>query len=74
MRFGDDDDDEPWKQATPRARHIPMQAKAGDLAIFLRKASVEIRYAGESYLIVPQSAILALLRDDDDDQHDADAT
>jgi co-chaperonin GroES (HSP10) len=65
MPFGDDDEDEPWKQTTPRARHIPMQAKAGDLAIFLRKASVEIKYAGESYLIVPQAAILALLRDND---------
>jgi co-chaperonin GroES (HSP10) len=66
MPFGDDADDEPWKQAEPRARHIPMQAQPGDLAIFLRKASVEIKYQGETYLIVPQSAILVLLRDEPD--------
>lgn len=65
MPFGEDDDDEPWKQVQPRPRHIPMQAKIGDLAIFLRKASVEIKYLGETYLIVPQSAILVLLRDED---------
>ena len=65
MPFGNDDDDEPWKQTEPRPRHIPMQAKEGDVAIFLRKASVEIKYRGDTYLIVPQSAILILLRDED---------
>ena len=43
-----------------------MQAKIGDLALFLRKATVEIKYEGEKYLIVPQSAILVLLRDEDE--------
>lgn len=65
MPFGDDSEDEPWKQAEPRARHIPMQARIGDLAIFLRKASVEIKYLGDTFLIVPQSAILVLLRDEE---------
>jgi chaperonin GroES len=65
MPFDEDNDDEPWKQAEPHPRHIPMQAKVGDLAIFLRKASVEIKYMGETYLIVPQAAILILLRDEE---------
>jgi co-chaperonin GroES (HSP10) len=57
-------EDEPWKQSESRARHIPMQAEVGDLAIFLHKATVEIRIDGLTHLIVPQSAILILLRDD----------
>ena len=44
-------------------RYIPMEAKPGDYALFLRKASVELEYEGEKYLIVPQSAILILIRE-----------
>jgi hypothetical protein len=39
-----------------------MQAQVGDYAIFLRKASVEIKFEGETYLIMPQGAILLLDR------------
>ncbi len=59
------DEDEPWRQQDREPRYIPMQARVGDLALFLRKATVEIRYEGTNYLIVPQSAILILLRDED---------
>jgi chaperonin GroES len=57
-------DDEPWKASQKELRHVPMQAQVGDYAIFLRKASVEIKYEGKSYLVVPQAAILVLLRDE----------
>lgn len=57
------DDDEPWKRTEARPRHVPMQAQEGDLAIFLRKAAVEIRFDGDTYLVVPQGAVLLLLRD-----------
>jgi chaperonin GroES len=70
MPFGEDDEDEPWRQSERRARYIPMQAEVGDQALFLRKAMVEIKYDGETYLIGPQSAILVLLRKNAD--HDAD--
>ena len=57
--------DEPG-QASPNktTQYLPMEAKPGDYALFLRKASVEIKYKHESYLIVPQGAILVLLRDE----------
>ena len=57
-------DEEPWKveQKTPRFR--PMQARAGDHAIFFRKAAVEISFEDQRYLVVPQAAILVLVRDD----------
>ena len=37
----------------------------GDQVLFLRKAAIEIQFAGESYLIVPHGAILVLARDDE---------
>jgi co-chaperonin GroES (HSP10) len=53
-------EDEPWKTLEASSRHVPMQARVGDYAIFLRKASVEIKFEGRTYLIVPQGAILLL--------------
>jgi chaperonin GroES len=55
-------EDEPWKTFESPARHVPMQAQIGDYAIFLRKASVEVKFEGKTYLIVPQGAILLLDR------------
>jgi chaperonin GroES len=61
------DSDEPWKtsqtSASSGTRHVPMQARTGDYALFFRKASVEITFENERYLVVPQAAILALVRD-----------
>jgi len=47
-------------QASPK--YIPLQASEGDYAIFLRDSAVEIEFEGKKYLIVPHSAILALVR------------
>lgn len=55
-------EEEPWKTLESSTRHVPMQARVGDYAIFLRKASVEIKFEGRTYLIVPQGAILLLDR------------
>jgi co-chaperonin GroES (HSP10) len=55
-------EEEPWKTLESSSRHVPMQAHVGDYAIFLRKASVEIKFEGRTYLIVPQGAILLLDR------------
>jgi co-chaperonin GroES (HSP10) len=57
-------DDEPWKLGERQLRWRPMQARVGDHAIFFRKASVEITFEEKKYLVVPQAAILALVRDD----------
>lgn len=57
-------DDEPWKDSD-NVKYIPLQAKEGDLAIFLRKESYEIEFEKEKFLIVPNSAILVLIRNDD---------
>ena len=58
-------EDEPWKNAEEQVKYLPLQAKEGDLAIFLVNGATEIEYAGEKYFIVPQSAILMLEREED---------
>jgi len=59
-------DDEPWKLgAKSEGRFLPVQARVGDFALFFRKAAVEISYEGQHYLVVPQAAILVLVRPPD---------
>ena len=57
-------DDEPWSTPKEPMRYIPLQAKEGDYAIFLREHAVEIEFEEKKYLIVPQSAVLALVREE----------
>jgi chaperonin GroES len=55
-------DEEPWKILGGEARYLPVQARVGDYAIFFRRAAVEITFEGRKYLVVPQAAILVLVR------------
>ena len=59
-------DDEPWKMGHTEPRYVPVQARVGDYAIFFRKAAVEITFEGSRYLVVPQAAILTLVREEDE--------
>ena len=58
-------ENETWKGEEEQIKYIPLQAKEGDLAIFLLNGATEIIYQGDKYFIVPQSAILMLERDDE---------
>ncbi|MDQ3276981.1 MAG: co-chaperone GroES family protein [Bacteroidota bacterium] len=58
-------EEEPWKAQEEQVKYIPLQAKEGDLAIFLLNGATEVMYEGERYFIVPQSAILMLEREED---------
>jgi len=62
--------DEPWKIGSPEPRYVPLQAELGDYAVFFRKAAVEITFEGEHYLVVPQAAILTLVREEDEGEVD----
>jgi co-chaperonin GroES (HSP10) len=57
-------DDEPWSQPKDPMRYIPLQAKEGDYALFLREQGIEVEFEDKKYLIVPQSAVLMLVRDE----------
>lgn len=55
--------EEPWaSRRNPDLKYIPLQALEGDFAIYLKDAAVEIEFEEKKYLIVPHSAILALVR------------
>lgn len=58
-------EDESWKGEDDQVKYVPLQAKEGDLAIFLLSGATEVMYEKEKYFIVPQSAILMLERDED---------
>lgn len=58
-------ENESWKGEDEQIKYIPLQAKEGDLAIFLLNGATEILYQGDKYFIVPQSAILMLEREDE---------
>ena len=57
------DIEESWKSSAD-TKYIGMQAQEGDLAIFLKKESFEIKFENEKYLIVPHAAVLLLIRDE----------
>lgn len=57
------DADEPWKTGED-VKYVPLQAKEGDLAVYLQKSGWEIQFNNEKYLVMPQSSILLLIRDE----------
>jgi chaperonin GroES len=59
------EEDESWKDRDENIKYIPLQAKEGDLAIFLLNGSYEVIYEGEKYFIVPQHSILMLEREEE---------
>src|ERR1051325_5832312 len=56
-------ENEPWKNEEEQVKYVPLQAKEGDLAIFLLSGATEVLYENDKYYIVPQSAILMLERE-----------
>ena len=58
------DSDEPWKSKTEEPKYVPLQPKVGDQAVYLQNSAIEIEFNKEKYIVVPQSAILLLLRDE----------
>jgi chaperonin GroES len=57
--------DEPWKNKSDEVKYVPLQPREGDLAIYMQKSGWEIEFNKEKYVIVPHSAILMLIRDED---------
>ena len=55
---------EVWESKEEEVRYLPLQAKEGDLAVYLQNAAYEISFNDEKYLIVPHAAILMLVRDE----------
>ncbi len=58
-------EEESWKPDDEKVKYLPLQAREGDLAIFLLSGATEVVYEKEKYYIVPQAAILMLEREED---------
>jgi co-chaperonin GroES (HSP10) len=58
-------ENESWKGEEEQVKYVPLQAKEGDLAIFLLSAATEVIYENEKYFIVPQGAVLMLEREEE---------
>jgi chaperonin GroES len=57
------DFEEGWKKGRTEPRHVAMQARTGDIAVYYRKAAVDITIDGEKLVVVSHAAILVLLRE-----------
>jgi Co-chaperonin GroES (HSP10) len=57
-------EEEEWKRKKDEVQYLPLQAQEGDLAVYLQNSTYEISFNDQTYLIVPHSAILMLIRDE----------
>ena len=55
---------EVWEKPGEEVRYLPLQAREGDLAIYLQNSTYESTCNDQHYLLVPHSAILMLVRDE----------
>lgn len=58
------DVDEQWKDKQDEVRYVTLQPKPGDIAVYLQKSVYEIEFKKIRYVILPQSAVLLLVRDE----------
>jgi len=56
--------DEAWKKQEDEVKYIPLQAKEGDMALYLQNSGFEIEFNNEKYIILPHSSILMFIRDE----------
>lgn len=56
---------EAWKENHEQVKYVPLQVKAGDLAVYLSKSGLEVEFKGEKYTILSHAAILMIVRDEE---------
>lgn len=57
-------EEEQWKPKAEDVKYLPLQTHIGDLAVYLSKNGHEIEFNNEKYIILPYSAILMIIRDE----------
>ena len=57
-------EDEPWKEPQDPVKYIPLQAKIGDLAVYLSKSGYDVEFKGEKFIILSHSAIVMIVREE----------
>jgi chaperonin GroES len=58
-------DSEPWSKGSAHSemQYVPLQARKGDFAVFLRNAAVDVQIDEKEYVIISHANILLLIRD-----------
>ena len=59
------DEGEPWKDKSDEVKYVPLQPHEGDLAVYMQKNAWEIEFNKQRLVIVPHSALLMLIRQND---------
>ena len=55
---------ESLKEKEEPVKYIPLQAKLGDLAVYLSKSGYEVEFKGEKFIILSHSAIVMIVREE----------
>lgn len=58
------DSENPWESKNQEVQYIPLEAHEGDLVIYMQNHAFEIEYESEKFIIIPQSAVLLVIRED----------
>jgi len=58
-------EEEPWMEMKDDVKYVPLQPKEGDVAVYLQNSGYGIEFNKEKYIIIPHSAILLLIRDEE---------
>jgi chaperonin GroES len=57
-------DAEPWSRSpNSEMRYVPVQARKGDYAVYLRNAAIDVEIDGNKYIITNHANILLLIRE-----------
>jgi chaperonin GroES len=58
-------DSEPWSRNAggSEMKYVPLQARKGDFAVYLRSAAVEVEIDEKQYVIINHANIMLLIRD-----------
>lgn len=59
------DNDEPWKDKRDSVKYVPLQPRAGDLAVYQQAGVHELVFNDEEYVITSHRALLMVVRDED---------
>ena len=59
------DDDEPWKDKRESVKYVPLQPRAGDLAVYLQNGVFDLVFNSEEYIIATHRTLLMVVRDED---------
>jgi chaperonin GroES len=57
-------DAEPWSRGAQSSemQYVPLQARKGDFAVYLRNAAIDVEIDEKAYVIISHANILLLIR------------